>query len=151
MSQSRQISYGETLGRKMRIHFVEKQVTIADMTDEDTSQTWDFPVVGSDSPSSRIVVLGHSVKVATALTGGSLSAADCDLGTSDDTDALTDGADVFGTAVDGYAASQTLGIAPFKEFTGAVTFQLTINTTGNDLDEITAGDVTGVIYYAELI
>lgn len=119
----------------------------ADLTDADTSQTLS---IGAVLPANARIV-GVSIHNATAFAGGTVSALACDIGTSGDVDAIVDGADLFGTVVDGQAATRPLGIAPNKLFASAgAQLIATIVSTGDNLVNLTAGAATIDVLFSVL-
>ncbi len=127
----------------------KRTVTVghADLTDADTSQ--DIPIGAVLPANARI--LGVALHTATAFAGGTVSALALDIGSSGDVDALIDGADLFGTVVDGQAATRPLGIAPNKLFaTAGAQLVARFVSTGDNLVNLTAGAVTIDVYFSVL-
>lgn len=93
-------------------------------------------------------IRGAQLKLATPFTGGGASAVTVDIGTAEDVDAIVDGADVFAAAVDGYASSMPLGIAPFKHFPTSKQLIATFTPDGGaTLLALTAGSVVIDVEY----
>lgn len=131
-------------GYKVRTQVMELQVTYADLTESDGSQSFDF---ATDLPEDH-VVLGVHFDVTTEFTDGSTGAFDGDLGISaGDLDYWIDGADIDGATG---KMVDTAGAAIMPSTTsGAVTPAVTINADVN-VDTATAGDLTARIYYQDL-
>lgn len=130
----------------LRIRKASLTIGHADLTDADNSQV--VPFAATLPANSRI--LNVSVKLTTPFTGGTVSACTFDVGTSGDADALIDGADVFAAAVDGYASSAPLGIAPNKHFGTAPQLNVTVANVGDTLLNLTAGAATVEVLYVVL-
>ena len=86
--------------------------------------------------------LGVRIGVSPIFTGGTISDYTCDVGFTADMNALVDGADLFSAAVDGEAATVTLGVSPHKFITGTVaarTPRVTFDCGSDDVADATAG------------
>lgn len=130
----------------LRIRKASLAIGHADLTDADNSQVVPFAETLPDN--SR--VLSVSVKLTTPFTGGTVSACTFDVGTTGDADALIDGANVFAAAVDGYASTAPLGIAPNKHFATGPQINVTVANVGDTLANLTAGAATVEILYVVL-
>ena len=71
-----------------------------------------------------------------------------DIGSTGDTDAIVDGANVMATPVDGQASQIPDGIAPHKSFTTATQLMLTI-ASNSALNSMTSGDCTVRVFFQE--
>lgn len=131
-------------GYEGRVQDLTKQITIADLTDADAQQAIDFD---SALPATAFVI-GAYAEVTTALSGGTLSACTADLGIkSGDTDGFLDAVNIFTGAA--AKASVPRGAAlPGIHVSGTPT--IIVDSTGDDLDNITAGDVTFHVLYIDL-
>lgn len=127
----------------IRIRKASLTIGHADLTDADNSQVVPF---GAALPANARI-LHVAVKLATPFTGGTTSAVTFDVGTTGDADALVDGANVYAAAVDGYASSVPLGIAPNKHFSSAPTLNVTVANVGDTLLNLTAGAATVEVFY----
>lgn len=87
----------------------------------------------------------------TAFSGGTVGDFTLDIGTSDDVDALVDGANLFAAAVDGGPSSIPLGVRPNKYF--ATSKQLTAKfMCGSDnVANATAGAITIRVLIASFV
>ncbi|MCP4589155.1 MAG: hypothetical protein GY842_00280, partial [bacterium] len=120
-----------------------KQITHADLTDADTQQAIDFD---SALPAGAFVI-GAYAEVTTAMSGGSVSACTADLGIkSGDTDGLLDAANIFTGAP--AKASVPRGVA-VPGHHGGGTPTIIVDSTGDNLVNLTAGDVTFVLLYID--
>lgn len=127
----------------LRIRKASLAIGHADLTDADNSQVVPF---GAALPADARI-LNVSVKLTTPFTGGTVNACTFDVGTTGDADALIDGANVFAAAVDGYASTAPLGIAPNKHFSSAPTINVTVANAGDTLANLTAGAATVEVVY----
>ncbi len=127
----------------------KRTVTVghADLTDADTSQTIS---IGAVLPANARI-LGVAIHTVTTFAGGTATDLVVDIGTADDVDALIDGADVFGTIVDGQALARPLGIAPNKLFASAgAQLTATFVSTGDNLVNLTSGTCTIDVLFSVL-
>lgn len=98
--------------------------------------------IGATLPAKTYIV-GVAIHTVTAFSGGSVGDFTVDIGTTDDPDALIDGANLFAAAVDGQAATRPLGIAPNKYFSAAgAQLKATFACGSDDVGDATAGAVT---------
>lgn len=125
------------------ISYVEVTVTTAELNDADMSEDEN---IGNALPANA-QVLGVDIRVATAFSGGAVSALVVDIGSTGDIDALVDGADVFSAPVDGQAATRPLGIAPNKRFATSTQLIARFLATGGNLADLTAGSCTIRVLY----
>lgn len=126
-----------------------RTVTIghADLTDADGEQAIN---IGAVLPANSMI-LAVCVALATPFTGGGVTAALLDIGTSGDADAIVANCDLLAAAVDGMASSMPAGIAPFKVFTTAGAQLLaTITTADGDVADLTAGACTITVSFVKL-
>jgi hypothetical protein len=131
--------YGCLIGRDLQGRlgqFIEADFGHADLTTAGASQALDI----GDIPAGA-QIRGVDIRVATAFSGGTLSAMTIDVGDAGDADAIVDGANVF-AATDGQAASLPDGIAPNKRFDAATTLTATFTATGDDVADADAGACT---------
>lgn len=140
--------WGSTAARKVRLKTLQKTVGHADLTAAATSEVLSFDAT---SAGKNIVTMGVEMDLATAFSGGSVSALDVTLGTTADDDSIVSACDLASAAVDGHASAMTLGCAPFHGYEGATTFKLTFTATGDNVVNLTAGSMTCTIYYFELV
>jgi hypothetical protein len=127
----------------------KRSVTIAhgDLTAAATSEAIE---IGEPLPANARII-GVSIHTVTPYSGGSVSAAVVDIGTSGDADAIVDGANVFAAAVDGQASTLPAGIAPNKLFAAAGAQLLaTVATTNGNVADLTAGTITIDVLFAVL-
>lgn len=134
--------YGDALARVLAQHTVQKITTTighADLTAAATSQVISL---GDPLPTGAYVV-GRTITLTTAFSGGSVSACVVDIGGTD-ADAIVDGESIFTGAT--AAKAGTSGINP----TGALGGQqltATIVATDDDVADLTAGAMTIDILY----
>lgn len=126
-----------------RVQELTKQITHADLTDADTQQQIDF---ASALPAGAFVI-GAFAEVTTAMSGGSVSACTADLGIkSGDADGFLDAVDIFtGCAA---KASVPRGVA-LPGHHGGGTPTIIVDSTGDNLVNLTAGDVTFHVLYID--
>jgi hypothetical protein len=86
-------------------------------------------------------VLGASI-VGKSFTGGGMATTTCDIGSSNDADAIVEAANVRNTFIDEQASTLPDGIAPNKMFSTATTLQATLTSTGANLNTATDGYIT---------
>lgn len=127
---------------KGRIKRLFKQIGHADLTDTDTQQTIDFD---SALPANAFVI-GAYAEVATAMSGGTVSACTADLGIkSGDTDAFLDAVDIF-TAAGKFSVPRGVAVPGFH---ASGTPSIIVDSTGGNLDTLDAGDVTFFVLYVD--
>ena len=120
---------------------ISLNITDADLTDEDGSQSFDF---GSALPANA-VILGYDIRVAEAFTDGAAGTFTLDVGISGgDLDQLVDGA-ALGTIAN---IANAPGVRPTGRY-GNITLAATVLGSVN-VDTATAGDVTIEVVYAVL-
>lgn len=118
----------------------------AALTDADTSQV---VAIGAALPANARI-LAVDFHTYTAFAGGTVSALTVDVGSTGDADALIDGADIFGAAVDGKPPTLTAGVHPNKTYATATQLNATVVSTGDNLVNLTAGAVTIDVLFAVL-
>lgn len=142
MPMTQRVNQGEKawLARAKKL---TKQITHADLTDADTQQQIDFD---SALPAGALVV-GAYAQVTTAMSGGSVSACTADLGIkSGDTDCFLDAVNIFTGAPS--KASVPRGVA-VPGHHGGGTPTIIVDSTGDNLVNLDAGDVTFVLVYID--
>jgi hypothetical protein len=125
-----------------RVKKLTVNVTDADLTAAATTQTLPIGALPAGAQ-----ILGYRIGLTTPFTGGTASAVTVDIGDAGDVDAIADGCDVFAAAVDGEASALTDGIAPNKLFAASTTLNMVVNSTGDDVDNLTAGDMDVEVIY----
>jgi len=138
----------DTLG--LLVQAVTQQITHADLTDADTSQAID---VGDPLPTGAIV-LGHEVKLDTQFTGGSVSALKMDLGGTN-TVAICNQFNVKSATAGGKRHSPGYNhvTSHGDHMTGSFSEEQLVATfasTGDNVDALTAGDLTITVWYVVL-
>lgn len=124
---------------------IEQQITTADMTDLSTSQAWNL---GATLPADSYVI-GSYVKLATTVSGGSISNATVTIGSAADIDETLRSCSVFAAAVDGYASSWLGGFRFGRGYSSGAQLRVQLTTTGDFVSSAVAGDFTaGVILVA---
>ncbi len=130
---------------------ISKRIQPADLTAASTSQTIPF----DDAIPAGSLVVGASVDLATEFAGGSVASAVADIGDAD-VDRFIDGQDIFtgaGAPLTEAQGSPGVGLdgtnAGHAVVPAAVTPGVTVITTTDDVDAITAGDMTAHIYFVE--
>jgi len=142
MPFNERVNHGERAWLE-RVKKLTKQITHADLTDADTQQQIDFDSALPDGA----FVIGAYAEVTTAMSGGSVSACNADLGIkSGDTDGLLDAIDIFTGAPS--KASVPRGVA-VPGYHGGSTPTIIVDSTGDNLVNLTAGDVTFVVLYID--
>lgn len=117
----------------------------ADLTDADTSET--ITDTAGAFPAGS-VLMGYSKNVATAFSGGAVSAVTVDVGFNGATDVLDDGQSVF-TGVSGYSYGAGGNALPLvRRQLGGLTLQAKFDSVDGDVADLTAGSVTFNVYYA---
>lgn len=128
--------YGDALAREMaqhRVRVLSTTIGHADLTASATSQAINL----GDALPSGAYVIGHTMILTTAFSGGNATAVAVDIGGTD-ADAIVDGADVFTGAA--AAKAGTAGINPTGKFGGqqlTATFVSDVNVVA-----LTAGSLT---------
>ena len=136
-------TYGDALARKLAQSLPKKlSVTIghADLTAAATSQV--LPL-GSALPAGAYI-LGRTLRLATAFSGGSVSALVVDIGGTD-ADCIVDGESVYTGAT--AAKAGTSGIDPNGAL-GGQQLTATFIATGDNVVNLSAGSLTIDILYA---
>lgn len=134
--------YGDKLARDIAAFDIKKITTTighADLTAAATSQVINL---GSALPTGAFVV-GRTIALATAFSGGSVSACVVDIGGTD-ADAIVDGESIFTGATT--AKAGTSGINPFGAL-GGQQLTATIVATDDNVVNLTAGAMTITILY----
>lgn len=135
-------NYGDALARKIAGFDIKKISTTighADLTASATSQAIDL----GDALPSGAYIIGRTITLATAFSGGSVSALVVDIGGTD-ADAIVDGESVFTGATT--AKAGTSGINPFGAL-GGQQLTATFIATDDNVVNLTAGSVTIDILY----
>lgn len=105
--------------------------------------------IGAVLPANAMI-LGANVAITTPTTGGGAASCTVDIGSSGDTDAIVDGADVFAAAVNGMASTRPLGIAPNKLFVAAGAQLIATVTSDVNVSLLTAGSFTITVAFVAL-
>lgn len=129
-------------------------ITLAGSLDAAASQEFDLhtyiasnPTVGPIFP-SNVRVVGEDLYVTTTFSGGTVSDADAEVGDTGDPNGLRTLTDVF--AATGWMANTTGAAEYAPHLETAFVPTLTITTTGDNVDGLTAGVVKVVIYFEPL-
>jgi hypothetical protein len=136
-------TYGDKLARDLA-NYVPRKLTLtvghADLTAAALTQTIN---IGSTALPSGAVILGRTIVLATAFSGGGAGAVSVDIGGTD-ADCIVDGESIFTGATT--AKAGTSGIDPF----GALGGQQLTATFISDVNVVllTAGSVTITVTYA---
>ena len=135
--------HGDALARENAQHLIKKiSLTVghADLTAAATSQVIN---IGAALPVGAYIV-GRTLRLATAFSGGSVSAMVVDIGGTD-ADAIVDGESIFTGATS--AKAGTSGIDPFGAL-GGQQLTATFIATGDNVVNLSAGSLTIDILYA---
>lgn len=102
--------------------------------------------IGAALP-AKSMVIGASL-YGVQYSGGGNTAADGDIGSAGDDDAIVAGADLFAAFVDGAPSAAPAGIAPNKYFAASTQLTLTITPDpAENLSAFTAGSVSALVAY----
>ena len=127
----------------LRVKKRQLQVTHADLTAAATSEAIDIGSAFGDD----VVVLGCLIDVTTLFSGGSVSAITAEVGIdSGDTDAMMTALDVFTGAATGKKTGYGVGPAGWY---GGIQPSILFSATGDNVVNLTAGDLTVTIYYID--
>ncbi len=131
--------WGETLARKIKPNKLSITIGHADLTAAATSQAIN---IGSPLPPDA-VILGREIRLATAFSGGTVSACTVSIGGTSAT-AIVNAESIFTGATT--AKKGTDGANPFGRL-GGQQLTATITTTGDNVVNLSAGSMTIDIYY----
>lgn len=131
------------------IQWHRKTITTADLDAAGTSDTVDVSTDddGAELPDGSYV-LGAGVKVRTPFSGGSVSALTVSLGDSGDPDELLTASDVYGASSGDWLETGGAYTPWTRESDYAVI--ATFASTGDNVDQLTAGEIEVWIAYAKL-
>lgn len=106
--------------------------------------------IGATVPAGSWVV-AVDITDLTVFSGGSVGDFTLDIGTSDDVDALVDGANLYAAAVDGGPSSMPLGVRPHKYFATAKQLTAKFMCGSDNVANATAGAVTIRVLIASFV
>lgn len=128
----------------MRIKKRQLQVEHSDLTAAATTESVDIGAAFG----AGVVVVGAYLDVTTLFSGGSVSAITAEVGIKGgDTNSIVDAMDVFTGAATGIKTAYGVGPAGYY---GAITPAILFTATGDNVVNLTAGDLTVTIIYLDV-
>lgn len=127
-----------------RSGILKRTVTYPQIVDAGAVTTVDLSL-GNVPAGAHIVSAACALN--TTLSGGTVTAAKLDIGTSGDVDAIVADADLFAAAVDTQTSTLPSGIAPNRTYIDPVEINARVRLTGGNANALTAGSFTPEVRY----